>query len=102
VNAQSPTQTFLLRKQGLPNIALVTEMGLAFVMETGAFGIRLEHLEKLIELKSFFVSFSGGGMFFRATVRGSTRWYIQGLVSYGVPEEGSKKCASTHYAVFTR
>ena len=41
-------------------------------------------------------------MYFRAVTRGSSRWYVQGLVSYGIPEEGSKKCSSEHYAVFTR
>jgi dynein heavy chain len=45
---------------------------------------------------------SGSGLYFRAVNKGNSRWYIQGLVSYGVPEEGSKKCSSVHYAVFTR
>jgi dynein heavy chain len=45
---------------------------------------------------------SGGGMYFKAITRGHTRWYIQGLVSYGVPQQGSRRCASRHYAVFTR
>lgn len=43
-----------------------------------------------------------GGQYFKAIVKGAKRWYIQGLVSYGVPKEGSKKCSSTHYTVFTR
>jgi len=45
---------------------------------------------------------SGGGQYFRAVVRGTTRWYIQGLVSYGQPSEGSKICSSSQYAIFTR
>lgn len=43
-----------------------------------------------------------GGQYFKAIVKGATRWYIQGLVSYGVPKEGSKQCSSSHYTVFTR
>jgi len=46
---------------------------------------------------------SGGGQYFKAIVKGTSRWYIQGLVSYGVPESNDpKKCASAQYAVFTR
>jgi secreted trypsin-like serine protease len=45
---------------------------------------------------------SGGGQYFRALVRGSTRWYIQGLVSYGVPDSKFGTCSSSQYAIFTR
>jgi len=45
---------------------------------------------------------SGGGQYFRASVRGTTRWYVQGLVSYGVPDSKPGSCASSQYAIFTR
>ncbi|ODM96450.1 Limulus clotting factor C [Orchesella cincta] len=44
---------------------------------------------------------SGGGHYFKAIVKGATRWYIQG---WSVMEfQGrSKQCSSSHYTVFTR
>jgi secreted trypsin-like serine protease len=45
---------------------------------------------------------SGGGHYFRATIREATRWYIQGLVSYGLPDADKKTCTSSHYAIFNR
>jgi len=45
---------------------------------------------------------SGGGHYFRARSQGSYRWYIQGLVSYGVPDSDKRSCATSQYAIFTR
>ncbi|XP_021965233.2 uncharacterized protein LOC110860489 isoform X2 [Folsomia candida] len=45
---------------------------------------------------------SGGGQYFRANVKGSTRWYVQGLISFGVPDSKAGTCSSSQYAIFTR
>lgn len=44
-----------------------------------------------------------GGIYFPVQSVGSSRWYLQGLVSVGVgAQDGSNKCDPTRFSIFTR
>ncbi|XP_066990919.2 modular serine protease isoform X2 [Anabrus simplex] len=45
---------------------------------------------------------SGGGLAFPQESELGTRWYLQGIVSVGVPPKGANKCFDRQYSAFTR
>lgn len=46
---------------------------------------------------------SGGGIYFPVSSGGTSRWYLQGLVSVGITaQDGSNRCDPTRFSVFTK